>query len=745
MKYFFLLIAPIVLLLFGCSRSINYYDELDQLSGGKTFAVPTGTVADQFVLDRFPDAKLQYYNTILDCALAVNAGMADATVYDLPVLKNIAAQYENLHVLDEILTPDDFGFAVQMDNTSLKAAIDDLLREIRADGTYQEMLNRWLPEGGEPGPMPDLSVDGTEGVLRFGTAAVTVPMSYMSGSNEITGFDIELARRIANSLNKRLEVINMEFGALLPALIAGRADFVGAGMSITEERAKSVLFSDSYYEGGIVALVNKPPDTGSQDGKRAISSLDDLHDKRLGVLMGTIYDEYAERNFPGAGKYSFNAVPDMLLSLSTGRIDAAFVDQPYVALLLADNPQLDVLEKNLFYVDIAAGFNKRNPALRRQFDEYLEYIKNAGIHDEIVNRWIGQKGPEMPDILHSGERGQLRVGIVSDIGLPFTAVSLDHYIGFDVEIASRFAAHTGKEIVFVNLPFASLLPSLASGRIDMIAASMTPTGERAKQIDFSEPYFHSGASVLIRKSEPDLSADALSRIEKIGQSFHNNIIREQRYLLILNGLYVTVLITILAAISGSILGGLICAMRMSKNGVLKSIASALIAAIRGTPVLVLLMIIYYIVFASINISAVLVAVIGFGVNFAAYVSEMFRTSIESIDKGQAEAGTASGFTQIQTFVYIIMPQALRRVLPVYKGEFISLLKMTSIVGYIAVQDLTKASDIIRSRTFDAFFPLIMVAVIYFLLAWSLGLILDRIEINVDPKRKRRKARKGVMA
>ncbi len=116
------------------------------------------------------------------------------------------------------------------------------------------------------------------------------------------------------------------------------------------------------------------------------------------------------------------------------------------------------------------------------------------------------------------------------------------------------------------------------------------------------------------------------------------------------------------------------------------------------------MLIFYVIFASVNIQPVLVAVIAFGMNFAAYVSEMFRTSILSIDKGQWEAGIASGFSKFQTFLYIILPQAVNRVLPVYKGEFISMVKMTSVVGYIAVQDLTKAGDIIRSRTFDAFFP-----------------------------------------
>ena len=112
---------------------------------------------------------------------------------------------------------------------------------------------------------------------------------------------------------------------------------------------------------------------------------------------------------------------------------------------------------------------------------------------------------------------------------------------------------------------------------------------------------------------------------------------------------------------------------------------------------------------------------------------MFRSAILSIDKGQHEAGIAGGFTTLQTFIYIVMPQAVSQVLPVYKGEYISMVKMTSIVGYIAVQDLTKAGDIIRSRTFDAFFPLIMVAVLYYLISWLLTLSLDYLAFRTDSR------------
>jgi len=168
-------------------------------------------------------------------------------------------------------------------------------------------------------------------------------------------------------------------------------------------------------------------------------------------------------------------------------------------------------------------------------------------------------------------------------------------------------------------------------------------------------------------------------------------------------------------------------------------ARVFIGIVRGTPLLVLLMLIFYVVFASVNVDPLVVAIIAFGLNFAAYSAEIFRGGVESIDRGQTEAGLSMGFGRVATFVHIVLPQTVRRILPVYRGEFISLVKMTSIVGYIAVQDLTKASDIIRSRTFDAFFPLVLVAVLYFLIAWVLMLVLDHFERTTDPYYRRARA------
>ena len=212
----------------------------------------------------------------------------------------------------------------------------------------------------------------------------------------------------------------------------------------------------------------------------------------------------------------------------------------------------------------------------------------------------------------------------------------------------------------------------------------------------------------------------------IAESFRTNFIQDNRYVQILEGLETTMVITVCAVLLGTLLGGAICWMRMQRKAWISNIAKVYIEIMHGTPVLVMLMIMYYVVMAPLNASGVFVAIITFAMNTSAYISEMLRTSIEGVDRGQTEAGLSLGLTRIQTFFCIVLPQAVRNVMPIYRGEVISLLKTTSIVGYVAVMDLTKASDMIRARTFDAFFPLITIALVYFLIAWLIGLLLDRL-------------------
>lgn len=225
-------------------------------------------------------------------------------------------------------------------------------------------------------------------------------------------------------------------------------------------------------------------------------------------------------------------------------------------------------------------------------------------------------------------------------------------------------------------------------------------------------------------------------LQNLADRFYTNFISENRWKYIADGFIVTVEVTIFAVLIGIILGFIIAVIRSThdKTGKLKIpdfICKVYLTVIRGTPSVLQLLIIYFVVFGSVNISKVLVAIIAFGINSGAYVAEVIRSGIMSIDKGQTEAGRSLGFTYAQTMIYIILPQALKNVLPALGNEVIVLLKETSICGYIALQDLTKGGDIIRSRTYDAFMPLIAVALIYLVMVMLLQRLVAGLERRLN--------------
>lgn len=230
-----------------------------------------------------------------------------------------------------------------------------------------------------------------------------------------------------------------------------------------------------------------------------------------------------------------------------------------------------------------------------------------------------------------------------------------------------------------------------------------------------------------------LMANGLSEwFDDLKMRFINDFITDNRWKYLWNGLGVTLKITFGALLIGVILGFLVAAIRAThdKTGKLKflnGLAHIYLTVIRGTPVVVQLLITYFVILAPLGVNEVLVAICAFGINSGAYVAEIVRAGIMSIDNGQFEAGRSLGFNYVQTMWYIILPQALKNVLPALCNEFIVLLKETSVSGYVALQDLTKGGDIIRGRTFDAFLPLIAVALIYLVLVMILTKLVSLLE------------------
>ena len=221
------------------------------------------------------------------------------------------------------------------------------------------------------------------------------------------------------------------------------------------------------------------------------------------------------------------------------------------------------------------------------------------------------------------------------------------------------------------------------------------------------------------------------------ERFYLNFIKDDRWMYMWDGLKITLEVTLFATLLGIVLGFLVAIIRSThdragKLKIMNVLCQIYLTVIRGTPAVVQLLIMYFVIFGSVKgISKVLVAVLAFGINSGAYVAEICRAGIMSIDIGQMEAGRSIGFSYGQTMWYIVLPQAFKNVLPALGNEFIVLLKETSISGYIALQDLTKGGDIIRSRTYDAFMPLIGVAIVYLVLVLGFTKLVSMLERRLN--------------
>ena len=211
------------------------------------------------------------------------------------------------------------------------------------------------------------------------------------------------------------------------------------------------------------------------------------------------------------------------------------------------------------------------------------------------------------------------------------------------------------------------------------------------------------------------------------ETFDKCFIRDDRYKLLLSGIGVTVKVALLAAAMGLVIGFIIALFNLSKKKPLNLIGKIYTDIIRGTPSVTQLMIIYFVVFATVNWEKWIIAAIAFSINSGAYVSEIIRAGILSIDKGQTEAGLSLGLSKSQTMMNIIVPQAVKNIFPAMCNEFITLIKETAIVGYVGLVDIQKAGDSIKSATYEAFMPLIATAIIYFVIIKVLTLVLGRVE------------------
>lgn len=479
-----------------------------------------------------------------------------------------------------------------------------------------------------------------------------------------------------------------------------------------------------------------------QDGNTHMQ-LSDFSEKRIGVMEGTVQEVMVRERFPKADISVFNSVPDMPLALESGAIDGFVGDSYIVNEILRNKPSLMILDEPIGAVETSLAFPKTDDGakLRDRMDEFLAKCRADGSLDEMTDMWFSEKASESSvDMSGIPENGPVLNFATTGIAIPFSFFKGSEVHGFDIDLAVRFCREYGYRLNIETMSFPSIIPGLVAGKYDFAGNGIFVTEERRESVYFSEVYCT--MDIVFATEKPGEAAPSESFWDIAADNFEKTFIREDRWKMIAQGTGTTILIAASSALLGTLMGFGLCLLHRMKNKLVHAITTAYIRIMQGTPQLVLLMIMFYLIFANSGISGTWVAVFTFALNFAAYACVTFCTGIDAVDIGQTEAALATGYTRRQAFLRVVMPQAIPKILPVYQGELISLLKMTSIVGYIAVQDLTKMSDIIRSRTYQAFFPLIVTAVIYFIISWLLMSLLKSICIRIEPNRTDRRI-KGV--
>ena len=456
-----------------------------------------------------------------------------------------------------------------------------------------------------------------------------------------------------------------------------------------------------------------------------INSLEDLNGLDVGVVLGSIGDIGLTTDYPGINLHRYNSPALLFQAMEMGRLDAAYGDGTME--MDSHFAEKGMVEKfrGPYGGEVGFGFNMEEPELCNQFNDFLARIMADGTYDEIFSRWVVDNADNvrLPDELLKSEWSEpLNIGILGG-NVPFAFVNSDGFAGIEPELLILFASSIGRKAVFHEYEVGALFASVVTGKVDLISAFLYKTEERAKTMLFSDTYYN---CPMICFTCEAAAREKPGFFKRVAQSFHNNIIAEKRYELIWEGLLATLLIAVLSILFGTILGALMCWRALGSHARLwESILKVYGAIMHGVPLLVILMLMFYVVFSSSATPAVVVSVVTFSIYFAYACCEIFKNGIEGISKGQMEAARSLGMNRVQAFRLVILPQAMRNILPFYESEAVTLLKETSLVGFIAVVDLTKATDIIQSRTFDAFFPLLAAALIYFVLAWLLGLAISK--------------------
>lgn len=481
---------------------------------------------------------------------------------------------------------------------------------------------------------------------------------------------------------------------------------------------------------GFVSALALVSCAGTQRKTIELQSNADLAGLRVATISGSCYDlELSAREDVFLDLY--NSEGDLLQALLNKKADVIVNDEVvYNASVRKENGiKIAMLGEQSF--PTAFLFSKKDTVLAKTLTAVQRRMEEDGTLQSLKDFWLTDRYAEaetFPRLTYEATGEPIRVATTS-MTAPVAFMVEGEWYGLEVELLRHLGKELNRPLEIKLFGVTSGFLSVKTGQADVLSGCIFVTEERKQDYQFSEPYhgFHPAYFVL----DKDFQSNRESFLDGLKKSIWRNIIMENRWKFITDGLWETLKISFMAILLGSVLGIGLYAQARSRRRWMRSFARIYNNFMAGIPELVLLLIMFYVVFAKTGLPSDMVAIVTFALFFASGASDIYKTSLDAIPGGQTEAGLALGFTRTQTFFHIVLPQAIRRGLPLYQGQCVSLLKGTSIVGYIAIQDLTRAGDIIRSRTFDAVIPLLVVTVIYFVLVWLIGLLLH----FASPKKK----------
>lgn len=482
---------------------------------------------------------------------------------------------------------------------------------------------------------------------------------------------------------------------------------------------------------------------GGEELKK-ITSIDDLKNAKIGAWSFSAYELNAQNFLPNAQYVHFDNLSDLVENLKQHKIDAFVIGKSYFYNLQMDGVKIDALPQNLGDVQIGYVFpkNAKGEKLRTQMNEFIQKEKSNGTVDALKLKWF--ESPEDQRTFEksalTGENGTLIAETDALSAPPFIYLRGKELVGFEVELFDKFCAEYGYNYEFKINSFETMLIDVSLGKIDIGINGIEILPEREESVLFSTTTF-TNETVAIINSE---NAGGENFFEEIKSRAEKTLIPEDRWKMFFDGAITTLFITVLSIIFGTLLGFAVYMLYRENFSLPNKIINFAVRTLQGLPTVVMLLFFYYVIFGNVQIAPSIVAVIVFSIILAVSVFIILKSGAESISKGQMEAALSLGFSKRRAFIKFILPQIVKNFFQPYQQALNITLLETAIVGYIAVQDLTKMADLIRARTYDALIPIILIALIYLLLSTLLMKITDRISRRLNPKnRKREEILKGV--